>query len=104
MKITKILSCCLLVLALISCNRVAPHYRIIQQGNLLDQEQIEQLQIGMSKEQVIDIMGSPVLTDTFDLDRWEYVYTLEEHRKVHIIEEVIIKFSNNTITSIEQNQ
>lgn len=47
----------------------------IQQGNALSQETIDQLQPGMTKRQVNYLMGTPLIQDVFQKDRWDYVYT-----------------------------
>lgn len=47
----------------------------IQQGNIVTQEQINELQPGMSKRQVRFVLGTPMLTDVFHADRWDYSYT-----------------------------
>jgi outer membrane protein assembly factor BamE len=53
-------------------------YRIdIQQGNFISQDMIGQLKPGMSKEQVRLTLGTPLLTDIFHADRWDYVYWRE---------------------------
>jgi outer membrane protein assembly factor BamE len=53
-------------------------YRMaIQQGNFLDVRQVEQLQIGMTRSQVRFLLGTPMLPDGFDRDRWDYLYTLD---------------------------
>ena len=53
-------------------------YRIdIQQGNFVSQEMVSQLKPGMSKEQVRFVLGTPLLTDIFHNDRWDYVYWRE---------------------------
>jgi outer membrane protein assembly factor BamE len=66
-----------------------PAYRIeIQQGNFISQEMVSQLKIGMSKEQVRFILGTPLITDSFHADRWDYIFRrqkanskeLEEHK------------------------
>lgn len=44
----------------------------IYQGNLLEKAQVEQLQTGMSKQQVEGLIGSPAITDPFHHDRWDY--------------------------------
>jgi outer membrane protein assembly factor BamE len=44
----------------------------IHQGNVLEAAQIEQLEIGMSKTEVIALLGSPQLTDPFHTHRWDY--------------------------------
>ena len=46
----------------------------IQQGNYVSQEMVSQLKLGMSKEQVRFVLGTPLLTDIFHADRWDYVY------------------------------
>ena len=46
----------------------------IQQGNIVDQNMINQLKPNMDKRQVLYIMGSPMLTDFFHKNRWDYVY------------------------------
>ena len=51
-------------------------YRIpIQQGNLITQEMVNELRPGMTKQQVRYLLGTPLLIDTFNEDRWEYMYT-----------------------------
>ncbi len=52
-------------------------YRIdIMQGNVVTQELAAQVKPGMSREQVRDILGSPLLTSPFHAERWDYVFTL----------------------------
>jgi len=46
----------------------------IQQGNYVSQDMVSQLKLGMSKEQVRFVLGTPLLTDIFHADRWDYVY------------------------------
>lgn len=50
----------------------------IQQGNVLSQNDINKLQPGMSGEQVRFIMGTPLVQDTFNQNRWDYVYTMKK--------------------------
>ena len=47
----------------------------IQQGNVVTQEQVNGLEPGMSKRQVRFLLGTPMLTDVFHADRWDYAYT-----------------------------
>jgi outer membrane protein assembly factor BamE len=50
-------------------------YRIeVQQGNVFTQEEVNQLRTGMSKRQVLYILGYPMITDPFHADRWDYYY------------------------------
>ncbi|TPH19224.1 outer membrane protein assembly factor BamE [Litorilituus lipolyticus] len=56
-------------------------YRIdIPQGNYLEQKSIDKLQVGMTKEQVKFILGSPVVADAFNKDAWHYVYKFKSGR------------------------
>ena len=48
----------------------------VQQGNLLDAEQVDQLEVGMTRSQVRFLLGTPMVVDSFDPDRWDYVYSL----------------------------
>ena len=66
-------------------------YRIpIQQGNFVSQEMVSQLKAGMTREQVRFVLGTPLVTDIFHADRWDYVYYREvrgdkpEHRRVSV--------------------
>jgi len=66
------------VLVLAGCSsisRLLDAYTIdIQQGNYVSQEMVSRLKPGMSKEQVRFVMGTPLLTDIFHANRWDYVY------------------------------
>jgi outer membrane protein assembly factor BamE len=72
----------LLVAMLSGCSsvpRLVTEYRIdVQQGNVLTQEMVSQLRPGLSKDQVRFILGTPILTDMFHADRWDYVYRLQK--------------------------
>lgn len=54
-------------------------YRMdIQQGNVISQEELSQVRPGMSQAQVQDILGTPLMTDAFRQNRWDYVFYLKE--------------------------
>lgn len=56
-------------------------YRLdIQQGNIIDRQKLEQLQIGMNKRQVRYLLGTPLIVDTFNQDRWDYYFSLKAYR------------------------
>ncbi len=51
-------------------------YRLdIQQGNILAQRDIDKLRPGLTKNQVVYVLGSPVIDDSFSDDKWVYLYT-----------------------------
>src|SRR5262249_39096617 len=56
-------------------------YRMnIQQGNFLEPRALEQLQVGMTRSQVRYLLGTPMVPDAFDKDRWDYLYYLKKGR------------------------
>ena len=57
---------------------VTPYKMEIQQGNYVTQEMVSNLRSGMGKEQVRQILGTPLLTDAFHSERWDYVYWRED--------------------------
>ena len=66
---------------LVSCDSVGlsaskiPAYRMeIQQGNFVSQDMVSQLKLGMSKDQVRFVLGTPLITDSFHSNRWDYVF------------------------------
>ena len=81
----------LLALLMAGCgSRLFTVFKIdIQQGNIVDPEKVAQLQIGMTKEQVEFLMGTPLIADPFHPDRWDYVYFLlpghGEKEKRHVV-------------------
>lgn len=55
---------------------VTPYRIEIVQGNVVTREQAAAIQPGMARAQVRDILGSPLLTDVFHADRWDYIFTI----------------------------
>jgi len=77
-------------------------YRIpIQQGNVVDQDRVNQLQPGMAKRQVRHIMGTPMLVDPFHQDRWDYLYTFRPSRGDSEERRVALYFENDQLVRIE---
>src|ERR1700731_3807504 len=60
-------------------------YRInIQQGNFLDQAAVEQVKEGMTRSQVHYLLGTPMVADSFNKERWDYIYYLKKGRTRHV--------------------
>jgi outer membrane protein assembly factor BamE len=55
----------------------APYKVEVVQGNFVSREQVEALKSGMTRQQVRDILGTPLVTSVFHADRWDYVFTLQ---------------------------
>ena len=58
-------------------NWITPYKIDVIQGNFISKEQVESLKVGMSRAQVKDVLGTPLLTSLFHADRWDYVFTLK---------------------------
>jgi outer membrane protein assembly factor BamE len=76
----------------------------IQQGNFLEQRAVTQLQVGMTRSQVRYLLGTPMVPDSFDRDRWDYLYYLKignmksnilhRHLIVYFADDKVSKFDN----------
>ena len=77
-------------------------YRIeIQQGNYLSQEMVSQLKPGMTKEQVRFILGTPLVTDIFHSDRWDYVYWRETPKGARERRNLTVLFENGALARVD---
>ncbi|MAS82095.1 MAG: cell envelope protein SmpA [Legionellales bacterium] len=72
-------------------------YKIdIQQGNVIEQNMLDRLKPGMSKNEVKYIMGTPVLIDPFHNNRWEYIFSLQKGSSVREQRRVTLYFDEDT--------
>jgi outer membrane protein assembly factor BamE len=79
-------------------------YRIdIPQGNYLEQKSIDKIQMGMTKEQVKFVLGSPVIVDSFDNDTWNYIYRFKSGRSttLDMQKRFTIKFVDDKLFSAD---
>ena len=67
----------------------------IQQGNIITQEMIDQLKPGMTKSQVRYVMGTPLIADSFNQDRWDYFYSVKKADGSEEREQLTILFDDN---------
>ena len=79
-------------------------YRMdIQQGNLLDAEQVDQVEVGMTRSQVRFLLGTPMVVDSFDADRWDYVYSLRRGRSGEVVRRhLVVWFDGDKVTRVEE--
>jgi outer membrane protein assembly factor BamE len=80
----KLIHCAVLgiVFGLLACGCV---YRInIQQGNFLNQSAVDTIKPGMTRSQVRYLLGTPMVADTFNKERWDYMYYLKIGRSRHV--------------------
>lgn len=75
----------------------------IQQGNLLDIEDIDQVQTGMTRSQVRYLLGTPMLADPFDPQRWDYIYTFKRGRSSTVERShFVIRFDGDRVARVEK--
>jgi outer membrane protein assembly factor BamE len=98
-------ACCAFALLLLSgCGSVSSFsfpgvYRIdIPQGNIITQEMVDQLRPGLTKNQVIFILGTPLVRDTFHQGRWDYVYSFQPGGGERAQERLTLFFENDQLT------
>ena len=58
-------------------NWITPYKIDVIQGNFVSKEQVEALKPGMTRGQVKDVLGTPLIASLFHADRWDYVFTLK---------------------------
>lgn len=77
----------------------------LSQGNLLDQEDIDQVEVGMTRGQVRFLLGTPMIDDPFHENRWDYVYYLRIGRQKATFKRWIsIYFDGTNVTEILSDQ
>ena len=76
-------------------------YRIdIEQGNIVTEEMAQQLKPGMSRRQVRFILGTPLVEDTFNENRWDYIYVKRNGLDVLSESQLTVVFEGDTLTEI----
>jgi len=77
----------------------------IAQGNLVKEEDLEQVEVGMTKNQVRFLLGTPMINDPFSAQRWDYVYYLKIGRRDATFKRwVSIFFENELVSEIRKDQ
>ncbi|WP_370691588.1 outer membrane protein assembly factor BamE [Herminiimonas sp.] len=78
-----------------------PYRPDIQQGNFVSQEMVAQLKPGMTQDQVIFLLGTPLLTDVFHSDRWDYSFRLQKGNGEVTTSRVTVFFKDKLVSSFE---
>lgn len=77
-------------------------YRVeIVQGNVVTKERAERVEPGMSRAQVRDILGTPLLTDIFHADRWDYTFLLNRPGTPTQLRVVVVYFEDDRLKRID---
>ena len=80
---------------------VTPYRVEVVQGNVVTSEQVALVKPGQSRAQVRDVLGSPLLTDPFHADRWDYVFTIRRQGAAPQLRRVVVRFKDDVLQSIE---
>lgn len=80
---------------------VTPYRMDIVQGNVVTREQVAQVKPGMSRAQVRDILGSPMLADVFHADRWDYPFTIRRQGTEPQRRNVVVHFKGDRLERVE---
>lgn len=86
------------LLSLTACNLI--YKQNVQQGNALEQEDLDELYVGMNRRQVLFVLGTPSVRDPFHQDRWDYVQTYSRRGGPPVQRTVTLRFENDALAEI----
>lgn len=76
----------------------------IQQGNLLSTESVAQVEVGMSKNEVVALLGRPITTNQINPDRWDYIFSFNRSgRKPDNIQRLSVQFENDRVIALDSD-
>lgn len=76
-------------------------YKInVEQGNIVTQEMADQLKPGMTRRQVRFILGTPLIEDTFNQNRWDYLYVKRNGMKVLAESRLTVEFEGDALVKV----
>jgi len=97
----KVITLLLSVLLLSSCSIPRIFQVVISQGNLVDQEMLDKLEVGMTESQVKFVMGTPLISDTFYPNRWDYFTSVTQGENSYTNQKITLYFKDNKLVSWE---
>jgi outer membrane protein assembly factor BamE len=86
------------------CSSFSPYKMEIRQGNYLTPEMRKKIKVGMSRQQVSSILGSPLVTDVFHANRWDYIYRFEEKTRLVEQQRFTLYFDGDFVSRIDDSQ
>ncbi|HSP58610.1 MAG TPA: outer membrane protein assembly factor BamE [Halomonas sp.] len=101
-KLTVIIILSVALLLSSGCNYFGVYKRDLPQGNLVTANMVGQLQPGMSRDQVVNVMGRPLLEAPFDANEWDYVFRLDEAYGGVEQRRVTLTFDGDRLVNIER--
>lgn len=73
----------------------------VEQGNIISQEMIDQLEPNMNKRQVRYVLGTPLVVDVFHQDRWDYIYSFQPGGEIREQKRISILFENERLVGLQ---
>lgn len=80
---------------------ISPYRTDVQQGNFVTQDAVDKLQVGMTRNQVKFLLGTPLIQDAFHTDRWDFTYQLFRDRKLVQSKHFTVYFKNDLVSHFE---
>ena len=94
-----------IILISLSASTGCVYRQNISQGNLIEQEDLDQVEVGMTRNQIRFLLGTPMIDDPFHKDRWDYVFFLKVGREGATFKRWIsIYFENDLVSEIRKDQ
>lgn len=82
----------------------SPYKMEIRQGNMVTPEMRERLKVGMSRQQVSTALGSPLVSDVYHGNRWDYIYRYEEKGQLVEQHRLTVYFKGDFVSSIDDTE
>ena len=73
----------------------------VQQGNIVTEEMVDRLEPGMTKGQVRFLLGTPMLTDLFHVNRWDYTYTIRRGHDEMELTRLTLFFEDDALVQVQ---
>ncbi|MCG6861329.1 MAG: outer membrane protein assembly factor BamE [Chromatiaceae bacterium] len=73
----------------------------VQQGNIITDEMVDRLEPGMTKSQVRFLLGTPMLTDLFHSNRWDYTYTVRRGHNEMKLTRLTLFFRDDSLVQVQ---
>lgn len=93
-RLTARLFCAAFILTISACSI---HQLDVQQGNVITNDMTDKLKIGMDKAQVRFILGTPLISDPFHKNRWDYVFSLDSDSNKKKSTHITVFFQDNKV-------
>jgi outer membrane protein assembly factor BamE len=83
---------------------ITPYKIDVVQGNVITKEQVSALSTGMTRVEVRDVLGTPLLQSVFHANRWDYVFTFRRGGEAEQIRKLAVFFDGNNLARVEADE